>query len=62
MVRGVQHLHDQDIVHLDLKPYNWLVHSEDGEIVVKLTDFSAAHHTGDRLRASRCLHTPCLPL
>lgn len=38
----LNHIHQQDIVHLDLKPHNILVHVQDKELSVSLLDFGMA--------------------
>jgi len=42
LARAIQSLHDEDTIHLDLKPDNILI-SETGEL--KLIDFGLAHHS-----------------
>ncbi len=40
IMKGLKYLHDNHIVHLDIKPSNILIHNkEDGTFIPKLTDF-----------------------
>jgi len=53
---AIQHLHEQGIAHLDIKPENILVRSSSGPLTVKVADFGAARQfvSGCPLSARRC--------
>jgi len=40
---AVAYLHERNIVHQDIKSANVLVHQQDGQLMVKLSDFGCAH-------------------
>ena len=39
ILRGLFHLHDQKIIHRDMKPGNILMHKEEGKWIPKIADF-----------------------
>jgi serine/threonine protein kinase len=53
LVQAVAYIHRRGVIHRDLKPSNILLDSEDGEIYVRLIDFSIASVPG---------HNPHAPL
>ncbi len=55
---GLEFLHSQDIVHRDIKPGNILVHEEDDELLIKITDFGEARGIGGKSMKSCVGTTP----
>jgi serine/threonine protein kinase len=47
--QAIQHAHQKGIIHLDIKPSNVLVMSQDGTPVVKVIDFGVAKAVGQQL-------------
>ena len=45
--RALAHAHEQNIVHRDVKPSNFLLTRKDGKLVVKLTDMGLAIQPGE---------------
>ncbi|CAE6509748.1 unnamed protein product [Rhizoctonia solani] len=52
IVRGVAHVHDQSVVHGDLKGANIVVEAAGDELIAKITDFGSS-----RLNCSCCKHS-----
>jgi len=42
MGASVDHMHDKEIIHNDIKPQNFMLKYENGKLVVKLIDFGAS--------------------
>jgi serine/threonine-protein kinase len=52
--RALAHAHEQDIVHRDVKPSNFLISRQGGQPVVKMTDLGLARETAsDEFRVTR---------
>jgi serine/threonine-protein kinase len=45
--RALAHSHEQQVVHRDVKPSNFLLTRKDGRLIVKLTDLGLALHPSD---------------
>jgi serine/threonine-protein kinase len=45
--RALVHAHEQQVVHRDVKPSNFLLTRKDGRVIVKLTDLGLALHPSD---------------
>jgi serine/threonine protein kinase len=46
MLKGVKYCHENGVLHLDIKPANFMINIVDKRIVVKLIDFGNADRTG----------------
>lgn len=53
--KGVQYLHEQNLIHRDLKPHNLLVNSE---MVCKIADFGISTVMPEYTRTMTCVGTP----
>lgn len=46
MVRGIKQVHSMRVLHLDVKPDNFLLHDEAGHTCVKIADFGSSLDEG----------------
>ena len=59
LVLALNYMHLQNIMHRDLKPENLLCEkSEDGQVVIKLTDFGFATHYNEENPNTLSLGSP----
>ena len=42
LVAGMQHCHEHNVMHRDLKPNNIFLHKENGKTLVKIGDFGCS--------------------
>ncbi|XP_045160441.1 uncharacterized protein LOC123525453 [Mercenaria mercenaria] len=56
--RGIQFLHDNNVVHRDIKPHNFLIKHMDGETRVKICDFGMSRDQ-NLIKTRNCVGTVC---
>ena len=47
IVRGIQYIHSQKIIHLDLKPFNIMFSNPDDDYNLRIIDFGLAEKLGE---------------
>merc|ERR1719460_3551624 len=57
MIQGLEYLHFNHILHRDVKPANLLVHTQDGEEVLKVGDFGLSHEVEPNSTVSNTVGT-----
>ena len=56
-MRGVQYIHSQRIIHLDLKPFNIMFSNPDDDYNLRIIDFGLAEKLGEeeeRVKMTMC--------
>ena len=59
IVRGVQFIHSQRIIHLDLKPFNIMFANPDDDYNLRIIDFGLAEHLGEKDRGEHVKMSMC---
>ena len=54
VIDAVKYCHDMGVVHRDLKPENLLYSTDDGEGIVKISDFGVARFYDDDVMTTAC--------